>query len=447
MAIKYPVVPETITVHLGEPDEASKNITIPFVDYIKNVASSEIYPTWPTDAIKANILAIISFTLNRIYNEWYRSKGYNFDITSSPKYDQAYTEDREIYENVGTIVKDIFNNYVVKEGQVQPYFTKYCDGKNTMCDGLSQWGTVALANENKDPLEIIQYYYGDDAYIKYNVPVGDTTMGYPGYINKQGSAGNPVRAIQRDLNRIRLNYPAIPAITDTLGVYNKETEDAVKVFQEIFVLPVTGEVDKATWYKIKYVYNSVKRLADLYSEGISQEEANFIYEDELEYGDTGIQVQFVHYYLDAVSYVDADIPHLKTNSVYDNNTRTMVMAFQKKYNLPVTGKFNYLDWKTLEEVYNKILNDFPSEYMEYVQELYPNYFLSKGVTGEDVKRYQRFLLEICRKTGNIPGVRVNGVFDKLTEDSVKKLQTDYGFEVNGIVGPLLWRKTIELSKE
>src|SRR5574344_2179538 len=158
MAIKYPIVPTDITIHLGKPDEAAKDITVPFVDYLKNVASSELYPTWPEDALKADILAIISFAMNRIYNEWYRSKGYSFDITSSPVYDQTYIEDREIYENVGNIVKSIFNDYVIKNGQVQPYFTRYCDGKKTTCDGLSQWGSVTLANNNKIPLDILKYY-------------------------------------------------------------------------------------------------------------------------------------------------------------------------------------------------------------------------------------------------------------------------------------------------
>ena len=168
MAIRYPVIPNEITVHLGTPSEAANDTTISFVDYINNVASSELYPTWPTDALKANILSIISFTMNRIYNEWYRSKGYNFDITSSPVYDQKYTPNREIYENIGNIVKDVFNDYIVKDGQVQPYYAQYCDGRKTTCNGLSQWGTVSLANQGKDPLQIIRYYYGNDTTIKYN---------------------------------------------------------------------------------------------------------------------------------------------------------------------------------------------------------------------------------------------------------------------------------------
>ena len=331
LAIRYPTIPNNITIHLGAPSASAKDITVSFSDYIANVASSELYPTWPKNALIANIYAIISFALNRIYNEWYRSKGYNFDITNSPSYDQAYIENRSIYENISDIVDDIFNNYLVKEGQIQPLYAVYCDGRKTTCNGMSQWGTVTLANEGKTPLEIIQKYYGKDTIIKYDAPVGDVTQGYPGYELELGSAGNPVLAIHRDLRRIRKNYPAIPTISNAVGLYDEKTVNAVKKFQEIFSLPVTGIVNKATWYKIKYIYNSVKKLSDLYSEGLSKEEATFLYDDELNYGDTGIEVEFIHYYLNALAFLDNDIPRLQTNSIYNNNTITMVKAFQKKY--------------------------------------------------------------------------------------------------------------------
>ena len=446
MAVRYPIVPNNITVHLGAPDAAARDITIPFTDYISNVAASELYPTWPRNALTANIYAIISFAMNRIYNEWYRSKDYNFDITSTPAYDQTYTLNRSTYENIDDIVGEIFDNYVVKNNQIQPYFTTYCDGRIKTCSGLSQWGTVSLANQGKTPLQILKYYYGNDINIKYNAPVGDTTEGFPGSDIGLGYAGNPVLAIQRDLRRIKQNYPAIPEITDTLGIYEKTTEDAVKSFQQIFALPVTGIVDKATWYKIKYIYTSVKKLADLYSEGITEEDATFLYTDELKYGDTGIEVEYIHYFLDALAFLDKDIPRLPTNSIYNNNTITMVKAFQEKYNLPVTGIFTYSDWTVLKNAYRNILKSFPKEYQDYIDELYPDYFLTRGMTGNDVKRFQKFLLTICRYDKSIPGVRVNGIFDDLTEKSVKKIQQDYGFDINGIVGPLLWRKVVELSK-
>ena len=446
MAVRYPIVPNNITIHLGKPSESAKDITVPFTEYIANVASSEIYPTWPKNALIANIYSIISFAMNRIYNEWYRSKGYNFDITSSPVYDQTYIENRSTYSNIDDIVDDIFDNYIVKENQVQPYFTTYCDGRVKTCNGLSQWGTVTLANQGKTSLEILKNYYGSDISIKYDAPVGDNKEGYPGYEVVLGSVGNPVLAIQRDLRRIRKNYPAIPDITNKLGIYDEETKNAVKKFQEIFNLPITGVVNKATWYKIKYVYNSVKKLSDIYSEGLSKDEITFLYTDELEYGDTGIEVEYVHYFLDALAFLDKDIPRLPTNSIYTNNTVSMVKAFQSKYGLPVTGKFTYTDFQLLKSVYNKILKSYPQEYQEFVSDLYPDYFLTRGMTGNDVRRFQKFLLKICKFDKSIPGVRVNGEFDELTEKSVKKIQSDYGFDINGIVGPLLWRKVVELSK-
>ncbi len=446
MAVRYPIVPNTITVHLGKPDENVQDVTLPFTEYVSNVASSELYPTWPRSCLIANIYCIISFAMNRIYNEWYRSKGYNFDITSSPVYDQAFIYNRSTFENINNIVEEIFNNYIVKGNQIQPYFTQYCDGRKTTCDGLSQWGSVSLANQGKDVLSILRYYYGNDISIFYNAPVGDAKEGYPGYIIGFGNAGNPVLAIQRDLKRIRQNYPAIPAISSTVGIYDEETVEAVKKFQEIFSLPVTGSVNKATWYKIKYVYTSVKKLSDLYSEGLTESEATFLYEDEIQYGDTGIEVEYIHYFLDAIAFLDPDIPRLPTNSIYGNNSITMVKAFQKKYNLPVTGVFTYQDWNVLKNVYQSILSNIQSENSSFIDELYPDYFLMKGSKGKDVRRFQRFLLAICRFDHSIPGVRVNGIFDDLTEKSVKKLQQDNDFDVNGIVGPLLWRKVVELSK-
>ena len=443
MAIRYPVVPNNITIHLGKPSENAKNVTIPFVEYIANVASSEIYPTWPKNALIANIYTIISFAMNRIYNEWYRSKGYNFDITSSPAYDQQYTENRSIYENIENISEEIFNNYIVKGNQIQPYFTTYCDGRVKSCDGLSQWGSVSLANQGKTPIQILRYYYGNDINIKEDAQVGDNTVGYPGYEIGIGSAGNQVLAIQRDLRRIRKNYPAIPDIKNTLGIYDEETVAAVKKFQEIFNLPKTGIVNKATWYKIKYIYTSVKKLSDLYSEGITEDEVTFLYTDKLEYGDTGIEVEYVHYYLTALAFFDKDIPKLPTNSIYNDNTISMVKAFQQKYNLPVTGIFTYSDWQVLKNTYNQIIKSLPDNLKE---DLYPDYFLVRGQTGKDVRRLQRLLLTICRYDKSIPGIRVNGEFDELTERSIKKVQRDYNFDINGIVGPLLWKKLVELSK-
>ncbi len=443
--VRVPTIPTEIIVHLGGPDENASNIRVPFQEYIKNVASSELYANWPTDALKANILAIISFALNRVYNEWYRSRGYDFDITSSPRYDQTFIEDRSFYESIVKIVDDIFNDYIVKGEQIQPLFAQYCDGKNTTCNGLSQWGSVELAKEGRSPEEILKYYYGNNIGLVFNAPLAANIESYPGFPLQVGSAGDFVITIKRQLNRIRNNYPAIPLNDDT-EFFTIETENSVRKFQEIFNLDVTGIVDKATWYKIKYIYNSVKKISNLFSEGISAEEATMLYGNELEYLDTGPYIRVLHYLLDTIAFFDQDIPLLKTGTVYDNNTVTMVEAFQKKYGLPVTGKVNRETWAELKNVYNEIINSIPDEYLEYVDEFYPGRFLSNGVTGDDVKRLQTFLYRICKNKGGIAGVRVTGTYDDLTESSVRQLQNIFGLPVNGVVGPVTWYEIVEYSK-
>ena len=197
MAVNLPIIPENITVHLGAPSSSAQNVTVPFVDYIKNVASSEIYPTWPEEALRANIYAIISFALNRIYTEWYPSRGYNFDITNSTQFDQAFVPDREIFENIIYIVDDIFNDYVVRQGSIEPLFTQFCNGTTSTCDGLSQWGTVSLAESGYTPYRILQNYYGNDIGIVEDARVGEAGESYPGVPLRLGDAGNNVRLVQR----------------------------------------------------------------------------------------------------------------------------------------------------------------------------------------------------------------------------------------------------------
>lgn len=451
MAVNYrvPKIPTNIVVHLGAPEDTeAKNITVPFQEYIKNVASSELYPNWPTDAIKANVLAQISFALNRIYNEWYRSRGYNFDITSLPSYDQTFVEDREFYENIVRIVDSIFNNYIVRDGQIQPLFAAYCDGKTTTCEGLSQWGSVELAKQGKSPEEILKYYYGDDISLVYNAPLAANIESYPGFPVQLGTAGDMVVTIKRQLNRIRENYPAIPLNDDSSIYFTVETEESVKAFQNIFNLEETGIVDKSTWYRIKYIYNSVKRISDLNSEGITPEEAELLYETELEYLDTGIFIRLLHYLLRTIAYFDEEIPFLGSvgNTVYDENTVKMVLAFQKKYNLPTTGVVDKYTWAKLKDVYNDVIQTIPDQYLEYADEIYGGRNLSLGMQGEDVRRLQKFLLKICKNKKNIPGVRVTGEFDELTEQSVRTLQEILQLPVNGVVGASTWNDIVEYSK-
>lgn len=444
MAVRTPVVPTEITVHIGSPEEAGKTITVPFPEYIKNVASNEIYPSWPADAIKANILAQISFALNRVYNEWYPSLGYNFDITSSPAYDQTFKEDSQFFENISQIVDDIFNNYIVKGDQVQPLFAAYCDGINTTCDGLSQWGSVELARQGLSPTEILKRYYGNDIRIIYNAPVSPNIPSYPGFPFRLGSAGNYVRQLKVQLNRISNNYPAIPKIEDENIFFTTDMEESIKAFQEIFDLPVTGTVDKATWYEVKYLYNAVKKVADLASEGISIEEVQFPYGETLQIGDTGPYIRPLNYLLNFLSYFDTDIPKLNlSGEEFTEDTKEVVIAFQTSNNIEADGIVDKNTWNALVTSYNQTKESIPEEYLYYEDKLYPGIFLSRGMTGDDILNLQNFLYIICEKTHQIPGVRVNGTFDELTEESIKAIQKRYNLPENGVVGPATWQKIID----
>lgn len=256
------VIPEYVVVHDGVPsDPTAPNYYVKYKDYIKNVASSEIYATWPENAIYANILAIMSVTLNRVYTEWYRNQGYNFTITSSTAYDQKWMKGRNIYENIDYLVDTIFANYLSRPGVRQPIFTSYCDGKRVTCSGLSQWGSKYLGDEGYSAIEIIRYYYGNDMYINSAESIAGVPSSWPGYDLTIGSSGDKVRQMQQQLNRIAQNYPAIPVIAAD-GVYGNQTAEAVRTFQRIFNLPQSGVVDYPTWYQISNIYVGVSRIAE-----------------------------------------------------------------------------------------------------------------------------------------------------------------------------------------
>ena len=245
-----PTIPEFITVHLGAPDTNAPNVTIPFVEYISNVASSEIYPFWNENAIRANIYAQISFALNRVYTEFYRSRGYDFDITNNTAFDQSYVDGRNIFDNIEQIVYEIFNSYIRRQGNNEPLFAAYCDGVEVQCNGLSQWGSLALANEGYTPYEILQYYYGNDIDIINNVEVEGSRGSAPQFVLGVGSSSDKVRILQLRLNRISDNYPSIPKIASVDGIFAEDTEAAVMRFQEIFGLNPDGLVGNGTWYAI-----------------------------------------------------------------------------------------------------------------------------------------------------------------------------------------------------
>lgn len=257
------VIPEYIVVHDGVPNSDSQNYYIPYKDYIKNVASSEIYSTWPDAAIRANVLAIQSFVLNRVFTEWYRNRGYNFTITNSTRYDQSFSYGRTIYENISQIVDEMFTNYLRRPSQVQPLFAQYCDGRRVTCPGwMSQWGSAELAEQGYSAIEILRYYYGDDVFIDTAEKVIGVPVSFPGENLTIGSTGEDVRTIQSQLNTISETYTSINKLRVD-GVYGEATAEAVREFQKIFNLPQTGVVDFATWYEISEIYVAVERIAEL----------------------------------------------------------------------------------------------------------------------------------------------------------------------------------------
>ena len=433
-----PIIPEFITVHLGTPDSSAQNVTVPFIDYVKNVASSEIYPTWPENALRANIYAIISYALNRVYTEYYRSRGYDFDITNTTQFDQAFVPDREIFENIGYIVDDIFNDYIVRQGSIQPLFTAFCNGTTSTCAGLSQWGTVNLANQGLTPFSILQNYYGNDIGLVENAPVGFTSESYPGVPLRVGDAGNNVRILQVELNRIARNYPAIPKIENENGIFGVDTENAVRKFQEIFNLNQTGEVDKATWYRIKQYYNGVKGLADLSSEGISVAEATVPFANEVSAGMSGIPVTTVQYYLSIIAYFNGALEPVPRSGTFGPETVAAVERFQEFYGLPVTGIVDNATWNTITKIYTETVASLPQGYQGNNAKLYPGFFLTKGMRNQSVSDLQTYLQLIAKNIPEIPSVSVTGYYGDQTEAAVSAFQRLYGIDVSGAAGPVTW---------
>ncbi len=437
------VVPEYITVHLGAPNASARNVTVLFSDYIKNVASSEIYPTWPENALRANIIAQISLALNRIYLEYYRSRGYDFDITNSTQYDQAFQYGRDFFGNISKIVDEIFNTYVVKQGTVQPYYTEYCDGNNVTCPGLSQWGTVTLANRGYTPYQILQYYYGDDIDLR-RADIAPSFQTYPGIPLRVGDLGNSVLEIQRRLNRISQNYPSIPKIPLTDGSFGRTTENAVKQFQRIFNLTPDGIVGEATWYAIRRIYNAVKRLSELYSEGITITEAELIFPSTLKKGDRGQPVLIIQYYLKFLSKFNNTLPDITVDGIFGEDTENAVKTFQSEHGLTPDGTVGERTWYAVLDEYRKTVNSLPYEFQSYSSLIYPGYAITEGATGKAVEQLQTYLNVISQNLDSVPPVTVDGIYGPQTIRAVEAVQSLYQMPVTGFVGPLTWNAIVEL---
>lgn len=366
-----PYVPQTITVHLGPPGADAENVTVSFPDYVKNVASSEIYPTWEPAAIRANVLAIISFALNRVYTEYYPSRGYPFNITSSTAYDQKFIKGRSIFENVSEIVDSIFNSYIRRIGFVEPLAAKFCNGTTTTCDGLSQWGSQAMAEQGADSITILRSYYGDNIEIVTNAPVMGIRYSYPGAPVRLGDRGEAVLRIQTMLNRISRDYPAIPKVQPVDGIFGEGTEQAVIKFQQIFSLTPDGIVGSATWYKLVFLYVGVLDLAELVSEGQTFY-ANAIpleFSDVVAPGDTGEEVRVIQYLLSVVSEFYSNVPPVAVDGVYGPATRQAVIAVQQMAGLPQDGVVGEQTWQALYRLYAGIA-DTMTEYTNVIPEQY-----------------------------------------------------------------------------
>ena len=439
------LIPDKITVHLGKPASSAQNVTITFRDYIKNVASSEIYPTWPEQALRANIHAQISLALNRIFTEWYRSKGYNFQITNSTSYDQYYVHGRTIFDVMSRITDDIFNTYVRKTGTIDPYYTEYCDGKQVTCPGMKQWGTVTQANAGKNALQILRYYYGNDIDIIRTNNIGAVPESYPGTPLTIGSTGQSVSIIQRQLNRISKNYPFLGTLTVD-GVFGTTTAEVVKKFQKQFNLTQDGIVGRSTWYKISYIYVAVKKLAELTSEGekpTGELVAGQYPGTPLRAGSRGDKVMEMQFYLQQIAIYVTEIPTVSPDGIFGAATTASVRAFQRKFGLTVDGIVGLETWTTIYEQFKSLENDIAPPGVDRPGQ-YPGTLLTLGSTGNSVKLMQYYLRIIAQSNTAIPVLTADGIFGPGTEATVRTFQSFYGLTVDGIVGKLTWDKIYEV---
>ena len=350
-----PFIPQQITVHLGSPSSNAANVTVSFADYVKNVASSEIYPTWDESALRANILAITSFALNRVYTEFYRSRGYDFDITSSTAYDQYFVNGRSYFENVERLVDELFNDYLRRPGFVEPLAAKFCNGTTVTCEGLSQWGSQNLAQQGFSSDEILRSYYGNVETV-VNAPIRGNTASYPGTPLRRGSSGPNVVVIQTALNRISQNYPAIPKIPTVDGIFGSRTEATVRAFQQIFGLEPDGIVGSATWYAIVRLYVAVNSLAELRSQGQQFYAINWAPPTTLQVGNTGDKVRHLQYMLSVLSSHIPSIPPVSVDGVYGTQTRAAVLAAQRRFGLPETGTVGAQTWDAIYNQFSGIEN-------------------------------------------------------------------------------------------
>lgn len=426
MPIVIPYIPEFITVHLGTPASNAPNITVSFSDYIKNVASSEIYPTWQESALRANILAQVSFALNRVYTEFYRSRGRNFDITNSTAYDQAFVNGRNFFDNISRLVDEIFNDYIRRKGYVEPLAASFCNGTTVTCDGLSQWGAENLARQGYNSLEILHAYYGDAIEIVMDAPIQNITASYPGTPLREGDAGPNVTVIQTSLNRIAQNYPAIPKISPVDGVFGAGTSASVRKFQSVFGLAVDGIVGKATWYQIVQLYVGIKRLSELNSEGQAFTGISWAYPDAIGEGNSGQKVSHLQYMLAVLSQFHPNIPPLQVTGYFDAATKQAVQAFQRQAGISETGTVGAATWDAVYDAYAGTAEAVLSR-----GELFP--FDGEAAPAGTARELQQQLNRVAGTMPGLPRLQVTGRLGIPTQQAVRKFQNASGLPGNGRV--------------
>lgn len=442
--LKGVVIPRRIRVHLGRPTSSAENVNCDFIYYIKNVCSSEVYPTWPKEALLANIHAQVSLALNRIYTEWYPSKGFDFDITNNTAFDQAFVKNRNIYDTISVLVDDVFNQFLRKGNFAEPFYAEYCDGKIAQCPGMKQWGTFDLANQGYSAIQILQYYYTPNVRLVSSDRIEDVKGSYPGTPLREGSSGSAVYLLQQQLNAIAVNYPLIKPIYPVDGIFGPTTTEAVRVFQKQFNLGVDGVVGKGTWYKVNYIYVAVRKLAELTSIGRIENDLSGQWPGiNLSSGDRDVYVQQIQYYLSTIAtFNDAISPIQNIDSTYGPQTINAVRTFQQYYGLTVDGVVGQATWDRIFAVYKEMIGIVNPEVLAPV---YPGNPLKLGASGNDVLEVQEALNTIGIENSSIQPIVEDGIFGTATDTAVRTFQEIFGLPVDGIVGPNTWTALFEAA--
>lgn len=440
MITVLPYIPEQITVHLGAPSSNAPNVTVPFPEYIKNVASSEIYPTWEPAALRSNILAIISYALNRVYTEYYRSRGYDFDITNSTAYDQKFVNGRNFFDSISSIVDEVFNSYLRRTGFVEPLAASFCNGTTSTCDGLSQWGSQNLALEGYNSVEILRAYYGNDVEIVSEAAIRPIVPSYPGNPLRLGDSGEYVVVIQVSLNRIAQNYPAIPIINPVDGIFSQDTEASVRKFQEIFSLEIDGIVGNATWYKLVFLYVSVSRLNELQSKGQTYYTLSWEAPETLSVGSQGLSVEQLQYMLAVVSFFVNTVPVSAITGTYSNETAHSVEAYQDYEGLPITGITDPVTW-------NAIYNTFSGIRETVLQQPSLQPPADPLLPARTISQLQRQLQSVASMYPNLLSPTVTGRFDRRTQQALMQAQSALGFARTGRAEPTFKAALAQMASE